>query len=284
MRGAVIIFCSAFKKDEGKIDKLMNKLPPLLSQNKLNLFLNSKKDIKSLQFAFHSALIEMYNNIGTINKPWLKTNDSAILIDLYNINKNHIDMIVENNKYFNNILTFKIKVGIKENDKEQQYFEKLRTMLPMDSKFRIDANGIWNMDTSLGWIDYLKDDPRLEWIEQPLNVDDLQGHVELNKLVPIALDESLIKYPKLIKKWSGWKIRRPSLEGNPKQILKEFSNNPSYQCISTSFETGIGLRWLHHLSNLQKNCDTPTSPGLAKSWLPESKIFSDNPEIVWDEL
>jgi len=39
--------------------------------------------------------------------------------------------------------------------------------------------------------------------------------------IPIALDESLVEFPYLRKTWKSWQIRRPSLDGDPRLLLKE---------------------------------------------------------------
>ena len=118
-------------------------------------------------------------------------------------------------------------------------------------------------DRANRWADILKDNKNIDWLEQPLCVDDIEGMKELNKKIPIALDESLLKFPTLIDEWKGWQIRRPSQENNPIKLLRELENKKALISISSSFETGIGKRWLYHLSSLQLQGPTPKVPGLA---------------------
>ena len=54
--------------------------------------------------------------------------------------------------------------------------------------------------------------------------------------------------------------------------------------ISTSFETGIGKRWLYHLSSLQLQGPTPKVPGLAMNKFPNSFLFLDEAKKIWDQL
>jgi len=98
------------------------------------------------------------------------------------------------------------------------------------------------------------------------------------------LDESLLKYPYLINQWEGWKIRRPSQEKNPLHLLKDLEDKKGFQSLSTSFETGIGRRWLFHLSSLQLLGATPKVPGLALKNIPESFLFQNKPEKIWKKL
>jgi len=51
--------------------------------------------------------------------------------------------------------------------------------------------------------------------------------------------------------------------------------------LSTTFETGIGARWLAHLAALQVQGETPAAPGLAPGWRPDGSLFSSDPAEVW---
>ena len=127
----------------------------------------------------------------------------------------------------------------------------------------------------------LRDDPRLDWLEQPLAVEDQAGLEQLAALGPVALDESLHQHPELRRSWSGWQVRRPALEGDPRLLLRELQAGLPQRMLSTAFETGIGRRWLEHLAGLQAQGPTPAAPGLAPGWTPAGPLFSDDPEQVW---
>lgn len=60
-----------------------------------------------------------------------------------------------------------------------------------DSPLRADVNGAWTPGTARRMLDKLRAFD-LQYIEQPLELDDLQGHAELRRMqpVPVALDES----------------------------------------------------------------------------------------------
>lgn len=237
---------------------------------------------KSLRFGFGAALAEIDCIIGSDSKDgWLKAPKSAFLLDSQ-------DSIIEQVSYLagefqakNEILTLKLKVGLKSNNQEEKIVEKLLKLLPSNSRLRLDVNGGWEFNQAKAWASKLKDEPRLEWIEQPLPTEDIDGLMKLSKLIPIALDESLIHNPDLIKTWKGWQVRRPLLEGDPRLLLEELVNGTKFRMISTSFETGIGRRWIEHLAALQNKGPTPTAPGLAPGWSPKTNLFSSKPEIVW---
>ena len=59
------------------------------------------------------------------------------------------------------------------------------------ARLRLDANAGWDRAEADRWMEVLADDPRLEWLEQPLAVDDLDGLNRLAERLPVALDESL---------------------------------------------------------------------------------------------
>ena len=101
------------------------------------------------------------------------------------------------------------------------------------------------------------------------------------RAVPVALDESLRRRPELRRLWPGWQARRPSQEGDPRPLLRELEEGRPRVMVSTSFETGIGQRWLAHLAALQAEGPTPTAPGLAPGWRAPGALASDCPETVW---
>ena len=78
---------------------------------------------------------------------------------------------------------------------------------------------------------------------------DPEGLERLAALVPVALDESLLADPALAQRWSGWQVRRPASEGDPRPLL----------------------------AALQAQGPTPTAPG----WRPQGDLFAADPERVW---
>ena len=85
----------------------------------------------------------------------------------------------------------------------------------------------------------------------------------------------------LREQWLGWQVRRPTVDGDPRPLLRALQDGMAHRMVSTAFETGIGRRWLHHLAALQWVGPTPVAPGLAPGWCPEGNLFSDEPALVW---
>jgi len=179
--------------------------------------------------------------------------------------------------------TIKWKVSNQENNfNEEKTLQKILNILPKNFKLRIDPNGGWSRQKAQEWSSELKNETRLQWIEQPLPSKDIEGLFSLANQIPIALDESLIEFPYLRKIWKSWQIRRPALDGDPRLLLKELEKEDSRTVISTAFETGIGRRWINHLAARQVKGKNPCAPGLAPGWCPKGPLFDNNPKLVWE--
>ena len=164
---------------------------------------------------------------------------------------------------------------------EWSLLRQLLERLPAMARLRLDANAGWDRAEADRWMEVLADDPRLEWLEQPLAVDDLDGLNRLAERLPVALDESLQAHPAWREQWQGWQVRRPLLEGDPRPLLRQLQRGRPRLMLSTAFETGIGFRWLAFMSRLQWQGPTPAAPGLAPGWCPQGPLFSAEPDQVW---
>ena len=85
--------------------------------------------------------------------------------------------------------SFKVKIGM-DMASDLTNVEAVRSVvggLPL----RADVNGAWTPGTARRMLERLRPYD-LQYIEQPLELDDLQGHAELRRMqpVPVALDES----------------------------------------------------------------------------------------------
>ncbi len=253
----------------------LDKIPKLIDEN---IF---KNEIGKFHPCIQSAVNIALGEIRAIlefksNYDFDDIHKTAILVDSSNI----LDEL-KNFKNNNNLLTFKWKVGTLDRLSEEKILEKILSEINNKVKLRIDANGSWDREYANKWAEILRNNDNLDWLEQPLSEDDIEGLKELEKKVPVALDESIIKYPDLIKDWEGWQIRRPSQEINPLILLKELEEKRGFRVISTSFETGIGMRVLNHFSSIQLTGPTPKVPGLALKNFPKTTLFSNNPKDIW---
>ncbi len=235
-----------------------------------------------LAFGIGAALAELGGLVGPYSDlDWLQPPPSAILLSPGNDVLGELDLFLSGSKMRSEPLTFKWKVAVESLEKEIALLHKWADFLPQNARIRLDANGGWNRDEASLWVENLIQEDRLEWIEQPLPVNDLEGMTYLSTQVPIALDESLLEDHSLRQSWLGWQVRRPVIDGDPRKLLIDLSKGSPNRMISTSFETGIGRRWVNHLAALQYKGPTPTAPGLAPGWLPSGGLFSKDPEKVW---
>ena len=85
----------------------------------------------------------------------------------------------------------KIKVG-RTDYSDVNYVKAVRDLLGDEVEIRVDANQGWNLPMAKKNIDLMKP-YNLQYVEQPLPVWDLNGFVQLRKIVnvPICADESV---------------------------------------------------------------------------------------------
>ena len=235
----------------------------------------------ALGFGLGAALAELDGLVGAqASQGWLKAPAPALLLPAGEAMLMALEAVAESVRGLEG-RTFKWKVATEPDPLERQLLEQLLQRLPPTARLRLDANAGWDRSTAQAWMQRLRDDPRLAWLEQPLAVEDQQGLDQLAALGPVALDESLAYRPELRRSWKGWQVRRPALEGDPRRLLQELQEGAPKLMLSTAFETGIGRRWLNHLAALQHLGPTPTAPGLAPGWCPQGGLFDADPQHVW---
>ena len=263
-------------------EKQLNMIPENINKDELTKKIQNFHPC--IQSGINSALGEIEGII--LYKDKYKFNEmhqSAILVDSFSVLEELKELKIKHNSK-PQVFTIKWKVATKENKIEEKILEEILNQNENYIKLRIDANGAWSRNCANRWAEILRNNENLDWIEQPLGIDDIEGLYELNKKIPVALDESLLKYPQLIDSWNGWQIRRPSQEKNPLKILEELNNKNKLISLSTSFETGVGKRFLFHLSYLQLLGSNPKVPGLALKQMPNTFLFKNDPKIIWNNL
>ncbi len=189
--------------------------------------------------------------------------------------------------------TFKWKIGVANLQQELEQFHQLINTLPAGAKLRLDANGSLNLAQAHLWLqecDYLNfslnlpnnnlanfpqaqrldyqldyqldSPPQIEFLEQPLPVDNFQNLLILAEKyrTSIALDESVATTAQLeacyAKGWRGIFVIKPSIAGYGDR-LRNFCRSFNIEVVfSSSLETAIGrtqaLRLAQELSNPQR--------------------------------
>jgi O-succinylbenzoate synthase len=235
----------------------------------------------ALAFAIGAVLAELDGELGSGScAGWLQAPTSAFLLPAGVAMRDALDRVLSS---VDSNLSFALKWKVAACDPEEEWclLQDLLDKLPATARLRLDANGGWDRLQAWRWVEQLRGDPRLEWFEQPLAADDWEGLEAIAAVVPVALDESLQAHPSWRDQWKSWQVRRPLLEGDPRPLLRDLMRGKPHLMLSTSFETGIGGRWLAHLAALQAQGPTPAAPGLAPGWCPAGPLFSCDPAEVW---
>ena len=229
----------------------------------------------TLAFALGAALAEL---AGLPRRRWLPPPPAAHLLPA---GPAAIEVFEQLEPKLGPAPVFKWKLAVFPDALERELLEQLLQRLPATARLRLDANGGWSQATAASWARRLAAEPRLQWLEQPLAPADQSGLEALAAQVPVALDESLQCQPGLRTSWTGWQVRRPSQEGDPRALLAALELGTPRLMLSTAFETGIGRRWLEHLAALQAEGPTPAAPGLAPGWQAPGALASVDPAAVW---
>ncbi|MEH2161836.1 MAG: o-succinylbenzoate synthase [Nostoc sp.] len=163
--------------------------------------------------------------------------------------------------------TFKWKIGVYAIANELKIFESLIHALPAFTKLRLDANGGLTYEEAKLWLwtcDNLKANAELaveiEFIEQPLPVEQFQGILELSKSyeTAIALDESVATLKQLAacyqQGWRGIFVIKPGIVGSPSRLRKFCHQYKIDTVFSSVFETAIArLAALQLAAELSRN-------------------------------
>ncbi|MCL9814116.1 o-succinylbenzoate synthase [Natranaeroarchaeum aerophilus] len=91
--------------------------------------------------------------------------------------------------------TIKLKVGNRSIGEDVERVEAVREAVGPNVALRVDANGAWGREQARHALTLLSG-TMLDYVEQPIDTEDLTGHAELRRVtgVDIALDESLASH------------------------------------------------------------------------------------------
>ncbi|MGI8503199.1 MAG: o-succinylbenzoate synthase [Hassallia sp.] len=149
--------------------------------------------------------------------------------------------------------TFKWKIGVYAIAYELKIFELLTQTLPPSAKLRLDANGGLSYEDANLWLWTCdnhqannRNQVEIEFIEQPLSVDQFQGMLELSDCyaTKIALDESVATLKQLeccLKQgWQDIFVIKPGIVGSPFRLRQFCQKHKIDAVFSSVFETEIG--------------------------------------------
>jgi O-succinylbenzoate synthase len=118
--------------------------------------------------------------------------------------------------------------------------------LPADAKLRLDANGGLTWEEAAQWLNLCSHQRQIEFIEQPLGVDDLAQTIELSKLysTAIALDESVATFSRIQaayhQGWRGICVIKPGIAGFPWRLAEFIDRHQLDVVFSSVLETSVG--------------------------------------------
>jgi o-succinylbenzoate synthase len=141
--------------------------------------------------------------------------------------------------------TFKWKIGVLPIAEEVAIWRQLM-MVPGVAKLRLDANGGLTYAEAQQWLEICSQEPRIEFIEQPLGADSIEQIQELAKRydTPIAIDESVATFT-LIKSayaqgWRGIYVIKPGIAGFPWRLAEFITQHRLDVVFSSVMETSVG--------------------------------------------
>jgi o-succinylbenzoate synthase len=142
--------------------------------------------------------------------------------------------------------TFKWKIGVLPIDREMVIWTQLTAALPVAAQLRLDANGGLTESAAERWLELCSQEVRIEFIEQPLGLDEIAKTIELaaKYRTPIALDESVATFDRLQivydRGWRGIYVIKPGIAGFPWRLAEFITTNQLDVVFSSVLETKVG--------------------------------------------
>jgi o-succinylbenzoate synthase len=181
--------------------------------------------------------------------------------------------------------TFKWKIAVGDVDAELKIFDKLLQVLPSPAKLRLDANGGLDEAGAIAWLEAADQAGVVEFIEQPLAVDEFSTMLALSQQyqTQLALDESVATLTQMKNCYElGWRsvfVVKPAIAGSPSK-LRQFCQAKQIDAVFSSvFETNIGrvaaLRLAAELSHPKRAIGFGVD-----HWFD----YEQSPEQIWQNL
>jgi o-succinylbenzoate synthase len=142
--------------------------------------------------------------------------------------------------------TFKWKIGVLPIAEEVAIWNQLMMALPEVAKLRLDANGGLTDAEARQWLEVCSQEPRIEFIEQPLGVNSIEQMQALAQIydTPIAIDESVATFALLesacARGWRGIYVVKPGIAGFPWRLAEFITQHHLDVVFSSVLETNVG--------------------------------------------
>lgn len=141
----------------------------------------------------------------------------------------------------------KAKVGVGDSLSEMRAIDRIMQKSDGKISLRLDANGAFTLRDTMKWLDFLADQPNIEYVEQPMAKGEEATMMRLAEdyPTPLALDESVCSLDDLKRwrdeQWPGIYVLKPLLSGAREELIDELQQGEIDVVYSSSLETMIGF-------------------------------------------
>ena len=161
---------------------------------------------------------------------------------------------------------FKWKVGVETFERESKAFESLVQALPKNGALRLDANGGWNLIEARRWLELLKGEEVIQFVEDPLPLNLWEGSFDLAKSfeTPLAFDlpaSHELSATLVDRDWPGFLVVKPSLSSSMDGLFEMANTFSGRTIFSSAFETAFGYEAVLRLSMIAQASDCALGMG-----------------------
>ena len=231
-----------------------------------NRWLDSYELSPSVVFGFESALLNLLAHKENKELCGLISNEPKDIIFINALLMGHQDAILKKAKKLiqNDWRSFKLKIGRDLIEDDITRVEKIKEIIKEGISLRLDANRAFTIEKALAFAEKLGKD-KIDYIEEPVkNLSMLKELSLKNKMsLPLALDESLKEIsPKDLPLFKGIKsiVIKPTTLGFERaiQLARKAQSLGIDPVISSSFESGLGIKILAQMAAAINKSDIPT--------------------------
>ena len=217
----------------------------------------------SVRFGVESALLNLMASSKNLSLAKLSNPHCQELVEINGLLSGSFDEIINKAKALNlnGYNCFKLKVVQKDFAKELELIEQIRDIIGDEKYLRLDANRSFDLKQGMEFLEKI-DNYNIEYIEEPFSsVEFLKEYLSYDKIIPVALDETLRELSfEDIKQFPGLKkiaafVLKPTMTGYTQTMsyVKLAFENEIKPIISSSYESSIGIYVLASMATIIDN-------------------------------
>ncbi len=238
-----------------------------------NSFLQCAIDIAAYDIWAKRQNKKLYEALGLRLNPSIRSN--------YTIGIDEPEIMAKKMSEFD-FPIYKIKLGTPDDVEIVKYLRS-----KTEATFRVDANCAWGVDEAVNNINELKK-LNVEFVEQPLKADNMDGMRELKKqsVLPLMADESCIKASDVAKcagLFDGVNIKLAKCGGISPALgmIKEARSKNMNVMMGCMTESSIGISAIGHLTPLLDYVDMDGSMLIAND--PAVGVYLEKGKLIFTE-